>query len=150
MAGQGSGMDGSGDQGLPDARAAGVKLGLSRSPELENDFGVDSHVAPVARFRDRVAQKRYTFYSGVSSMAKKSRFLILHGVADQWRLPKLTHCVEAIYRRNHAILMSHLRKDLRHLQLKSIRTQARAPTRKRATCSFIRFATNPPWSFLGD
>ena len=32
------------------------------SAELGHDFGVHSHVAPLARFSARVAQKRYTFY----------------------------------------------------------------------------------------
>ena len=131
-------MDGSGDQGLPDARAAGVKLKLSSSSELEVDFGMHSHVAPVARFRDRVAQKRYTFYSGVSSMAKKSRFLIPHGVADQSRLPTSTNCAYEIYLCTHAIWMSLLRKNFRHLQPKSIATQAHTLSRKRDRCPLAR------------
>jgi hypothetical protein len=111
LAAQGSGMDRSGDEGGPDARAAGVKLGLSSSSELEIDLGMHGGVAPVVRFRDRLARKRYTFYYGVSSIAKKSRFLIRHGVADQSRLPMSTHCLHEMYLQNHKILMSHLRKD---------------------------------------
>jgi hypothetical protein len=51
------------DRRLPDARADHVKRASSSSGKLGIDLEMHGHVAPMARFRDRAAQKRYTFYS---------------------------------------------------------------------------------------
>ena len=139
IAAQGSGKGGSGDQELPDARAAEVKCWLSSSVELEIDFGMVTHVASLSRSRARVAQKRYTFYSPFFKYCQEEPIL-----DSTWSSRSIlpSHgkslCSRDISPHNHKILMSHLRKNFRHLQPKSTSTQAHAPSRKRGRCPLAR------------
>ena len=74
-----------------------------------------------------------------SSISKKSRLLIPLESQIKPHLPMPTHCYYEICLRNHAIWMSHLRKDFRPFEAKLTPTQAHAPSRKRDTCSFVQF-----------